>query len=86
MGISGYVHEPERLVKLFSPVATEQQFLITHGTRDPLIPIERVRPQMEILRKAGLKIDWHEFAKQHNVAGEAEITVIRNLISARFGV
>jgi len=31
VGISGYVFEPERLVKELSPVAKQQRFLITHG-------------------------------------------------------
>jgi phospholipase/carboxylesterase len=50
VGISGYVHEPERLVATFAP-GPPQRFLITHGTHDPLIPIIQVRPQMELLRR-----------------------------------
>jgi phospholipase/carboxylesterase len=81
IGISGYVHEPERLVREFSPQARQQRFLITHGTHDPLIPIEQVRPQMELLRQAGLKIDWREFAKPHTIAGDAELAVLRSFVS-----
>jgi predicted esterase len=55
--------------------------LITHGTHDPLIPIERVRPQMEILRQAGLRIDWREFAKPHTIAGDSELPVLRGFVS-----
>jgi phospholipase/carboxylesterase len=81
VGVSGYVHEPERLVRALSPQARQQRFLITHGTHDPLIPIERVRPQMEILRQAGLRIDWREFAKAHTMAGEKEVSVVRAFVS-----
>jgi phospholipase/carboxylesterase len=81
VGVSGYVHEPERLVREFSPQARLQRFLITHGTRDPLIPIERVRPQMEILRQAGLRIDWREFAKAHTIDGDAELPILRGFVS-----
>jgi phospholipase/carboxylesterase len=77
VGVSGYVHEPERLAREFSPQARQQRFLITHGTRDPLIPIERVRPQMEMLRQAGLKINWREFPKQHNIDGDSELAILR---------
>jgi phospholipase/carboxylesterase len=80
VGISGYVHEPEQLVKQLAPEAKSQRFLITHGTQDPLIPIAQVRPQMEILRKAGLQIDWREFVKAHTIAGEAEMSVIRDFV------
>jgi phospholipase/carboxylesterase len=81
VGVSGYVHEPERLVREFSAQARQQRFLITHGTHDPLIPIEKVRPQMEMLRQAGLKIDWREFAKPHTIAGDAELAVLRDFVS-----
>lgn len=82
VGISGYVHELERLVAEFSPVAREQRFLVTHGDADPLIPLAPVRQQMERLRAAGLSIEWHEFAKEHTIAGEEEIGVIRAFVSA----
>ena len=81
VGVSGYVHEPERLAREFSPQSRQQRFLITHGTRDPLIPIERVRPQMEILRQAGLRIDWREFAKTHTIDGDAELPVLRGFVN-----
>lgn len=79
-GVSGYVHDPEQLIKQLSPEAARQRFLITHGTQDPLIPIDQVRPQMDILRRAGLQIEWREFIKGHTIAGEAEVSVIRDFV------
>jgi phospholipase/carboxylesterase len=84
VGVSGYAHEPERLVAELSPQARQQRFLITHGTHDPLIPIGLVRPQMEILRQAGLKIDWREFAKAHTMAGELELSAVRGFVSESY--
>jgi phospholipase/carboxylesterase len=81
MCVSGYVHEPERLVREFSPQARQQRFLVTHGTLDPLIPIKQVRPQMEMLRQAGLRIDWREFAKPHTIDGDSELPVLRGFVS-----
>jgi len=80
VGISGYAHEPEKLALELSPQAREQRFLVTHGTQDPLIPIEQVRPQIELLARAGLKIKWHEFVKPHTIAGEQELAVIRDFV------
>jgi phospholipase/carboxylesterase len=80
VGISGYAHEPERLLRELSPVAREQRFLITHGTEDPLIPITQVRAQMELLQRGGLKIQWREFVKAHTIAGEPEVGVIRDFV------
>ncbi len=80
VGISGYANEPAKLAQEFSPQAREQRFLVTHGTQDPLIPIGQVRPQIELLTRAGLKIQWHEFVKAHTIAGEQELAVIRDFV------
>lgn len=80
IGISGYVFEPERLIRELSSVAKEQRLLITHGTEDPLIRIQLVRPQIEMLKAAGLQIEWREFVKTHTIEGEEELSIIRNFI------
>ena len=84
IGISGYVHEPERVLNDLSVVARQQKFLVTHGTHDPLIPFAEVRAQVKMLQAAKLQLEWHEFAKAHTIAGEAELAVIRAFIRARF--
>ncbi len=80
VGISGYVHEPEKLALELSPQARQQPFLLTHGTLDPLVPIALVRPQVELLKRAGLRIQWHEFVKAHTIAGEQEVALIRDFV------
>jgi phospholipase/carboxylesterase len=84
VGISGYVHEPEQSLKDISSVAKQQRFLITHGFQDPIIPFAGVRQQIMDLKAAGLNISWHEFVKAHNIAGEAEINIIRNFVRAGY--
>lgn len=85
IGISGYVHEPEQLIEGLSPVSFEQRLLLTHGTLDPLIPFAPVREQINLLKAAGLHIEWHEFVKEHTIAGEPELDVIRDFLRAVFG-
>jgi phospholipase/carboxylesterase len=84
VGISGFVCEPEKLVRELSPVAREQRVLVTHGTLDPMIPFARVREQINFLKAAGLKIEFHEFFKAHTIAGEAELNVIRKFVRAGY--
>ena len=84
VGVSGYVHEPERLIQELSPVALQQRFLITHGTEDPLIPFPAVREQINLLKAEGIHIEWHEIVKAHTIAGEAELSIIRDFARARF--
>ncbi|MBI5799672.1 MAG: serine esterase [Verrucomicrobia bacterium] len=83
VGVSGYAHDPERLLREKSPVAGEQRLLLTHGLHDPMIPIAPVREQVRLLRQGGLHIEWHEFAKEHTIAGEEELSVIRRFVARR---
>jgi phospholipase/carboxylesterase len=84
VGISGWVREPEKLVKELPPVARQQRLLLTHGTADPMVPIAQVRPQIPLLQAAGLNVAWREFAKAHTMIAE-EITVIRDFVRAGYG-
>ena len=84
VGISGYVFEPEKSAAELSPVARQQRFLVTHGFQDPIVPFLETRKQINLLKTAGLNISWHEFVKAHNIAGEAELAVIRDFIVAGY--
>ncbi len=80
VGISGYICEPENLIKELSPSAREQRLLITHGTQDPLLRFDEVRKQTFVLEAAGLNIEFHKFHKAHTIAGETELEVIREFV------
>ena len=84
IGMSGYVCEPDKLLRELSPVACQQQLLVTHGSMDPIIPFAGVRQQIQQLKDAGIHVEWHEFAKAHTIAGEQELRVIRDFIQARY--
>ncbi len=85
VGISGYVHEPEKMLRERSPVADQQRHLITHGTYDPVVPFAASHEQMNLLKAEGIQIDWQEFRKEHTIAGEAELTVIREFVKRQAG-
>lgn len=84
VGISGWVFDLEHLAP--TPVARQQRLLMTHGTEDPLIPIAKVRPQIPLLKAAGINVEWREFAKVHTIQGETEMAVIRNFVRAGYPV
>ena len=84
VGISGYVCDPEMVVNEFSPAAKEQKFLVTHGTFDPLLPPGATHEQIQLLQKAGLNIRWQELRKEHTIAGQAEVDLIREFVVACF--
>jgi phospholipase/carboxylesterase len=81
--ISGWVSQLEKLLQELSPVARQQRLLLTHGTSDPLLPIEQVRTQIPLLKAAGLNVEWREFDKVHTIT-EEEIALIRDFVSAGY--
>jgi len=85
VGISGWIFEVETLLKELSPTARQQRILMTHGTGDPLVPIAQVRPQIPLLKAAGINVEWREFDKDHTIAGEQELSLIRNFVRAGYG-
>jgi phospholipase/carboxylesterase len=84
VGISGWVFEVEKLLKELSPVAVHQRLLVTHGSFDALIPFGKVREQINLLKTAGLDVQWREFPKAHTIHGEEEIAVIREFVRAGY--
>ncbi len=83
IAISGWPHEPAKLISERSPLAFEQKFLITHGSQDTLVPFVEVKKSVEGLKAAGLQIDWHEYQKAHTIV-EEEIDLFRKFIKAQF--
>jgi phospholipase/carboxylesterase len=84
VGVSGYVCEPEKLLKELSPVARQQRLLVTHGTKDTMVPFAESRAQIKLLEDAGLNLEFHSFDKAHTIAGEEELSVIRNFVRAGY--
>jgi phospholipase/carboxylesterase len=80
VAISGAVCEPEKLLKELSPVAMQQRLLVTHGIADTMIPFQITAPQIKMLKTYGLQIEWHELAKEHTIAGEGELAIIRKFV------
>ena len=85
VGISGWVHEPDRLAAEVPSGAREVPVLMTHGTWDEVVPIDPVRVQAGRLREAGFDVAWTEFEKEHTVAGRAELQLIRAFLGNVFG-
>ena len=84
IGLSGYVLDPNVLLRELSPIAKEQRAFVTHGRQDPLIPFAEVKKQMEQLKAGGVQIEWHEFDKPHTII-EEELAMMRAFIATVFG-
>lgn len=86
VGISGWIFELDGLIRDLTPVARSQRLLITHGFFDPLLPFAESQAQVRRLSSAGVKVEWHEFPKEHTIYGAEEIAVIREFVRAGYAV
>lgn len=77
VGVSGYLYLPDSLEAEIQPQARYQRWLITHGTFDSVLPIERTRAQVLRLKRMGMRIDWIEVRKGHEVDPSEELAAIR---------
>lgn len=84
VGVSGYVCQPEKLMRELSPVALQQRLLVTHGTRDTMIRLADVRGQIAMLKSARINVEFHEFVKGHTIAGDEEVDLIRKFVCGGF--
>ncbi|MBL6766143.1 MAG: serine esterase [Verrucomicrobiae bacterium] len=82
IGVSGYAHDADQLIKEQSPVAKEQRFLLTHGSLDDVVPHDRTERQVSRLRAAGIQIQWKVFAKPHTII-DAEFPLFREFVIAQ---
>ena len=81
-GVSGWLAFAEEYPAAFSAVAAQQEFLVTHGLRDPLLPFRATQAQMAQLKALGIRVEFREYDKDHTVLPE-ELKDIRAWLSAR---
>jgi phospholipase/carboxylesterase len=84
VGISGFVFEPQELVRELSPVARDQRLLVTHGTSDTMVPLHQTEAAIKLLKLSGLNVEWHVLEKDHTIAGQEEMEIIRRFIEAEY--
>lgn len=85
-GVSGYLFFPDRIAAEAQPHALTMPWLITHGTRDEVLPIATTREHVTLLKAAGVPVDWHEIAKGHVVHPRVETPLIRTFLRQALGL
>lgn len=64
----------------------QPSFFISHGTRDPVLPISQTRLFINFLRHAGYKVEYHEFNGIHEVPSamsDAAMTWLQGVFKTR---
>lgn len=85
VGVSGYISKVESYPEKFSPAAKQQRILMTHGTQDPMLPLEATRKQANALIGMGMRIDFRVYDKEHTIdpyreVGDIKAFLTKNLI------
>ena len=80
LGISGYLFDPDRIAAEATPHAFTMPWLLTHGTRDDLLPIGPTREHADLLKAAGIPLEWREFTKGHTIDPRVEVPVLRTFL------
>ena len=83
VGISGYVFDPALLLKEADPEVMKGNWLVTHGTQDDVLPVEKTRAQIKELSDNGFYIDYHEYKKAHTIDPDREFPMIREWIATK---
>lgn len=78
VGISGYFHFFPRWKRTLKKNRLTP-WLLTHGDKDDVLPIEDTKFGVEKLRSAGLKVEFVEFKKKH-VLEDKEYPIIRKWV------
>lgn len=81
-GVSGWLAFAEEYPAAFSAVAPQQEFLVTHGLRDPLLPFRRSQAQMTRLKALGIRVEFRQYDKDHTILPE-ELKDIRTWLATR---
>ena len=67
---SGYVPEGTPLA-LLPKISAPTEFLVSHGTGDPVIPLVMAHRAQEILRAAGARLTYREYPIGHQISEES---------------
>ena len=74
VGISGFIHQPARLVEGLKPHHSKLSIFLSHGWQDEVLSFEKTEEQMEILKPHLAGLQWHPMSKGHHVgAGELDL-------------
>lgn len=67
---SGYIPHESGL-EIDGAHIRSKPFILTHGTQDPLLPVEWARRSRDTLQKLEVNVEYHEFSMGHQVTEES---------------
>ena len=78
VALSGFLMDGDR-VRGRSDLATEIPIFAAHGLYDPILPFQRSKESLHVLKKAGFELTWREYPMAHQIVPD-EIDDIREFL------
>jgi len=67
LAISGYIYDPQKLLKEMNPKVKEAKWLCTHGTQDGVLPYLKSEAEVKVLQDGGFDVEFKSYAKEHTI-------------------
>jgi phospholipase/carboxylesterase len=80
VGVSGFVGFLSQYPEALAPAARNQKILMTHGTADPMVPLEETRKQANALQGMGMRLEFKTYDKEHTIDPRQEVADIRRFL------
>jgi phospholipase/carboxylesterase len=77
LAMSGYVPFPAKLEAERREENADVPILLCHGRMDPVVPVTLGEEARDVLTALGYRVEWHEYAMQHEVCMEELADVSR---------
>jgi phospholipase/carboxylesterase len=77
LAMSGYVPFPAKLEAERSAENADVPILLCHGRMDPVVPVTLGEEARDVLTALGYRVEWHEYAMQHEVCSQELADVSR---------
>jgi phospholipase/carboxylesterase len=84
LGMSGYLPLADKAAAERSAANADVPIFLAHGTRDPVVALERATASRDALRALGYTVEWHDYLMEHSVCAEeiADMqTWLRNVLA-----
>lgn len=76
IAVSGYIYNPELLLKEMNPKLKNANWLCIHGTQDEVLDFSISKEQVELLQSGGFNITFQSYPKTHTII-EDELEMIK---------
>ena len=75
LGMSGYLPLADKTAVERSVGSSKTPMFLAHGTRDPVVPIDRAMASRDALLALGYAVEWHTYPMEHSVCPQEIVDI-----------